>query len=96
MCSLEAHTPLLIWLFLAGAAIMAILSAKLNKHLLVPPPPPKHLWFRKKNHIKPSFLMKPDLYFDEAGCQWAWRFSVVATVTGMAFLVILYGLLACR
>ncbi|MFT5440430.1 MAG: hypothetical protein ACI9MJ_002302, partial [Alphaproteobacteria bacterium] len=26
MCSLQAHSPLLVWLFLAGAAAMAVLS----------------------------------------------------------------------
>lgn len=95
MCNLQAHSALLVWMFLSGAAVMAVLSAKLNKHLLVPPPPPKHFWFRKKNHIKPSFLMKPDLHFDEVGCQWAWRFTIVAAVTGVAFFIIMYGIVVC-
>lgn len=96
MCALEAHTTLLVWIFLCGAGAMAVLSRKLNDHLLVPPPPPKHIWFTKKNHIKPSYLMKPDLYFDRVGCQWAWRFTIVSAVSGLAFFVILYVITACK
>ena len=96
MCDLGEHSTILVWFFIAGAAAMAVLSRKLNEHLLEPPPPPKHIWFRKKNHIKPSFLMKPDLYFNSVGCQWAWRFTIVAAVTGLAFLLIMYLLLVSR
>jgi len=75
---------------------MAIISRILNDHLLVPPDPPKHIWFRKKNFIKPSYLLKPDLYFDELGCRLAWRFTIVTAVTGSSFLIILYLLLTCK
>jgi len=96
MCVLEPNIHVLIWIFLAGVCAMAVLSRKLNEHLLVPPPPPKHLWFRKKNHIKPSYLLKPDLYFDAIGCRWAWRFTLVAAFSGAAFLLTSYIVNVCR
>jgi hypothetical protein len=96
MCGLWEHSSVFVWVFLAGAAAMAVFSRILNDHLLVPPEPPKHMWLRKKNFIKPSYLMKPDLYFDESGCRIAWRFSIVAAVTGSAFLLIMFLLLACK
>mgnify|MGYP001490274892 FL=1 len=90
MCSLWEYSTTLVWIFLAGTAAMAIISRMLNDHLLVPPDPPKNLWFRKRNFIKPSYLMKPDLYFDEMGCRLAWRFTIVSAVSGFAFLLIIY------
>jgi hypothetical protein len=96
MCSLWEYSSVLVWIFLAGAAAMAIMSRILNDHLLVPPDPPKNIWFRKRNFVKPSYFMRPDLYFDELGCRLAWRFTIVAGVTGFAFLVILFLLLSCK
>ncbi|MBO37591.1 MAG: hypothetical protein CMM75_00225 [Rhodospirillaceae bacterium] len=96
MCSLWEHSTVFVWVFLASAAAMAIISRILNDHLLIPPDPSKHIWFRKKNFIKPSFLMKPDLHFDELGCRLAWRFTIVTAVTGASFLIIMYLLLACK
>jgi len=96
MCEmLEAQTSGFVWVFLIATLMMALLSRKLNEHLLVPPEPPKHIWFRKKNHIKPSYLMKPDLYFDETGCRWAWRFTVFAAIASGIFLLLLYRMFAC-
>lgn len=96
MCGIEAYSEFFIWMFLGGSACMAILSRKLNEHLLEQPPPPKHLWFRKKNHIKPSYLLKPDLYFDRLGQGWAWRYSLVTAVTLTAGIFSFYALFACR
>ncbi|MBD19866.1 MAG: hypothetical protein CMM37_02365 [Rhodospirillaceae bacterium] len=96
MCSLWEYSTTLVWIFLAGTAAMAIISRMLNDHLLVPPDPPKNLWFRKRNFIKPSYLMKPDLYFDEMGCRLAWRFTIISAVSGFAFLLIIYLLLNCE
>ena len=75
---------------------MAVISRMLNDHLLVPPDPPKNLWFRKRNFIKPSYLMKPDLYFDELGCRLAWRFTIVTGISGTTFLLILFLMLSCK
>ncbi|NKB22562.1 MAG: hypothetical protein GKS01_18910 [Alphaproteobacteria bacterium] len=96
MCGLWEHSTVLVWIFLAGAAAMAIISRVLNDHLLVPPDPPKNIWFRKRNFVKPSYFMKPDLYFDAFGCRLAWRFTIVATVTGSSFLLIMFLLLSCK
>ena len=96
MCSLWEYSTTLVWIFLAGTAAMAVISRMLNDHLLVPPDPPKNLWFRKRNFIKPSYLMKPDLYFDEMGCRLAWRFTIISAVSGFAFLLIIYLLLNCE
>jgi hypothetical protein len=96
MCGIEPYSSALLWMFVAGSVCMAVLARKLNEHLLVPPPPPKHLLFRKKNHIRPSYLMKPDVYFDAAGQPWAWRFTLVTAVTVTAGGLALYGMVACR
>lgn len=96
MCGIEPFAKILIWIFVVGSICMAVLSRKLNEHLLAPPPPPKHIWFRKKNHIKPSYLMKPDLYFDQAGQPWAWRFTLIAALTLATGLLSFYALLFCR
>ena len=96
MCGIEPYSHVLLWMFVAGALCMAVLARKLNDHLLVLPPPPKSLWFRKKNRIKPSYLMKPDLYFDAAGQPWAWRFTLVTAVTLAAGGLSLYAMTVCR
>ncbi len=96
MCGIEEYSKILIWMFLGGSACMAVLSRKLNEHLLEPPPPPKHMWFRKKNHIKPSYLLKPDLYFDKRGQGWAWRFTIVTAITLLAGILSFYAIFACR
>lgn len=96
MCGLAEYSSNLVWFFLLGALVMAVLSRKLNDHLLVAPKPDTSFLFRKKNRIKPTYLLKPDLYFDPKGCQWAWRFTLVAAFSGVAFLAIMYLLLVCR
>lgn len=96
MCELETLTKSLIWIFVAGSCCMAVLARKLTDHLLVAPPPPRHSWFRKKIHIKPSYLFKPDLYFDQPGQAWAWRMALVTAVTMAAGLVSFYVIFACR
>ena len=96
MCGIEPYSKILLWMFLAGALAMAVLSRKLNDHLLNPPPPAKSIWFRKKHHIKPSYLLKPDRYFDEAGQPWAWRFTLVTAVTVTAGVLALYAMSVCR
>lgn len=98
MCELEAFAKSLIWVFVAGSCCMAVLARKLTEHLLVAPPLPLplHNWFRKKIHIKPSYLLKPDLYFNQAGQPWAWRFTLVTAVTLGAGLLSFYVIFACR
>ena len=96
MCELEAFAKSLIWVFVAGSCCMAVLARKLTDHLLVAPPAPRHTWFRKKIHIKPSYMLKPDLYFDQAGQPWAWRFTVVAAVTFGAGFLSFYIIFTCR
>lgn len=96
MCGIAAHSSVLVWIFLAGTVCMAVLSRKLNDHLLVPPEPDKHILFRRKHFVKPHYLMKPDLYFDAAGQGLAWRVAVLAAVSFAVFLVLLYIMFACR
>ena len=96
MCGLAEYSTNLIWFFLSGSVVMAVLARKLNDHLLVAPKPDTSIIFRKKIHIKPTYFLKPDLYFDAKGCQWAWRFTLVASFSGAAFLAIMYLLLVCR
>ncbi|MBB42184.1 MAG: hypothetical protein CMM44_00310 [Rhodospirillaceae bacterium] len=96
MCGFEVYSKIFLWMFLGGSACMAIISRKLNDHLLKPPPPPKHLWFRKKNHIKPLYLLKPDLYFDKRGQGWAWRFTLVSALTLLMGIMSFYTIFACR
>ena len=96
MCELESFSKLLVWLFVAGSCCMAVMARKLTEHLLVTPPPPMHTWFRKKIHIKPSYLLKPDLYFDQIGQSWAWRMALVSAITLGAGLLSFYVVFACR
>ncbi|MEE8333302.1 MAG: hypothetical protein V3R85_05595 [Alphaproteobacteria bacterium] len=96
MCEIAAHSKLLVWLFLGGTVCMAVLSRKLNEYLLVPPEPEKHIWFRRKHFIKPSYLVKPDLYFTTAGQRLAWRVALLAAFSFVMLLALLYILLICR
>lgn len=96
MCDIAAYSKLLVWLFLGGTICMAVLSRKLNEHLLVPPKPEKHILFRRKHFIKPAYLIKPDLYFDEAGQRLAWRVALLTVFSFTTFLALLYIMLICR
>lgn len=96
MCGIEPYSGVLLWLFLAGSVCTAVLARKLNEHLLVPPPPPTHLLFRRKHHIRPHYLLKPDLYFDAAGQPWAWRFTLITAGTVAAGMLAFYAMTVCR
>ena len=96
MCEFADLSKAFIWIFVAGSCCMAVMARKLNEHLLVVPPPPWHTWFRKKIHIKATYLLKPDLYFDQAGQPWAWRMAVVSAFTLFAGLLSFYVIFACR
>jgi len=96
MCAIAAYSKLLVWLFLAGTVCMAVLSRKLNDHLLTPPEPDRSILFRRKHFIRPSYLIKPDLYFDRAGQGLAWRVALLAALSFAVFLALLYVMLVCR
>ena len=96
MCELAAHSKLLVWLFFGATVCMAVLSRKLNDHLLVPPEPDKSILFRRKHFIRPSFLLKPDLHFDAAGQGLAWRVALLTAFSFVLLVVLLYIMLACR
>ncbi len=96
MCDIAAYSKLLVWLFLGGTICMAVLSRKLNDYLLVPPEPDKHILFRRKHFIKPSYLVKPDLYFNAVGQRLAWRVALLAAFSFVLFLALLYIMLICR
>lgn len=91
MCGVEALPKLLIWLFLGCAIVLAIVSMKLNEHLLVIPPQPTgpfSILFRRKYHVKPSFFLDPEKHFDATGQAWAKTF-VRVLVVGVAVLIAL-------
>ncbi len=96
MCGIEPYARILLWMFLAGSICMAVLARKLTDHLLRSPPPPTSIWFRKKIHIKPSYLLKPEEHFDAAGQPWAWRFTLVTAVTIAAGVLAFYAMTVCR
>lgn len=96
MCEIAVHSKILVWLFLGGTICMAVLSRKLNDHLLEMPQPDKHMWFRRKHFIKPSYLIKPDIYFDAAGQGLAWRVALLTAFSFVVLLVLLYVMLICR
>jgi len=96
MCGIAAHSTLLVWLFLAGTVCMAVLSRKLNDHLLVPPVPDRNILFRRKHFIRPTQLLRPELHFDAAGQGLAWRVALLTAFSFAVLLVLLYIMLACR
>ena len=96
MCAIESYSTAIVVLFLAAAFCMAVLSRKLNDHLLVPPEPDKHIIFRRKHFVRPSFFLKPDQHFDRTGQQIAWRVTVLAAIAFAAFLAIVYVNAVCR
>ena len=78
MCEIDWLPKLLIWSFVACALALALVSRKLNGHLLVLPAQPSgpfSVFFRRKYHVKPSFLLDPAKHFDADGQRWARTFT---------------------
>lgn len=96
MCEIAVHSKLLVWLFFGATVCMAVLSRKLNDHLLVPPEPDKSILFRRKHFIRPSYLLKPDLYFDGIGQRLAWRVALLTALSFVLLLVLVYIMTVCR
>lgn len=95
MCEIEWLPKLLIWSFVGCALVLAIVSRKLNDHLLVAPQQPTgpfSIFLRRKYHVKPSFLFAPEKHFDTAGLPWARRFLWIL-VLGAVVLTALVALM---
>lgn len=78
MCEIDWLPKLLIWSFVGAAALLALVSRRLNDHLLVVPAEPAGPFaflFRRKYHVKPSMLFDPARHFDAEGQKWARRFG---------------------
>lgn len=89
MCESEWLTQLLIWSFVGCALGMAVVSRKLNDHLLVVPTQPTgpfSILFRRKYHVKPSFLFDPEKHFDAGGQPWV-KFFLRLLYAGSVLLV---------
>ena len=95
MCDNADLPSTLVWAFILSAVALAVLSRKLNGHLLeIPPQPtgPFAILLRRKYHVRLHFLFDPGKYFDEAGRKWVYRFNAVTiwclTVLGAIAYVI--------
>lgn len=98
MCENASLIPTLIWTFIGATVVLAILSRKLNDHLLVIPPQPTGpfaMLFRRKYHIRPRALLDPESHFDEAGLGWVKRFKLVVALALTCLLAIAYLIHAC-
>ena len=98
MCDIESLPKILVWTFIAGAMVLAVLSRKLNDHLLeIPPQPtgPFSILFRRKYHVRPRFLFDPERFFDAAGQRWVLRFNAVAIWCLAALAALAYLIVGC-
>lgn len=99
MCDIPQLTQILIWTFAGSTLVMALLSRKLNDHLLeIPPQPtgPFAILFRRRYHVRIRFFLAPEKYFDAAGLQWAKRFLAVTGWSVLMLAALGYVLYACR
>ncbi len=98
MCEIDSLPTLLVWTFVAGAVVLAVLSRKLNAHLLeIPPQPtgPFSILFRRKYHVRLRFLFDPESNFDADGQRWVLRFNAVAIWCLAALAALTYLIVAC-
>lgn len=98
MCENESLLTLLVWTFITGAMVLAVLSRKLNDHLLeIPPQPtgPFSIFFRRKYHVRPHFLFDPERFFDADGQRWVLRFNAVAIWCLAALAALAYLIFSC-
>lgn len=98
MCEIASLPTLLVWTFVAGAVIMAVLSRKLNAHLLeIPPQPtgPFSILFHRKYHVRLRFLFDPESHFDADGQRWVTRFNAVAIWCLSALAALTYLIVSC-
>ena len=80
MCDNPDLPSTLVWTFILSTVVLAVLSRKLNGHLLeIPPQPtgPFSILLRRRYHVRLRFLFDPGKYFDEAGRKWVYRFNAV-------------------
>ncbi len=81
MCDNADLPSTLVWTFILSTLALAILSRKLNEHLMeIPPQPtgPFAILLRRRYHVRLRFLFNPARYFDQRGQKWVYRFNVVA------------------
>ncbi len=98
MCDIPNLPTILVWTFIASAVVLAVLSRRLNGHLLeIPTQPtgPFSLLFRRRYHVRVHFFLAPKKYFDKAGQPWVKRFIAVTLWTILMLLALVYALNEC-
>lgn len=66
MCEISWMPKLLVWTFVGTTLVLALISRRLNGHLLLPPTSPTGPFaflLRRKYHVRPSFLFDPARHF---------------------------------
>jgi hypothetical protein len=98
MCDIDWLPKFLIWSFVAAALMLAMVSRKLNDHLLVTPTQPSgpfSFLFRRKYHVKPGMLFDPVRHFDADGQQWAKLFSRLMILSAGLMVLLIVVMRAC-
>lgn len=99
MCEIVWLPKALVWLFVVVALALAVVSRILNEHLLTLPQQPSGpfaVLFRRKYHVKLSYLRDPARHFDADGQRWVKRFVRLLGVAVLLFVLIVIVVQGCN
>ena len=98
MCEIAWLPKLLVWSFVVVALALALVSRKLNDHLLTPPEEyagPFAVFYRRKYHVRFSHLRDPRRHFDQAGQRWVRLFIRMVALAVALFVALGVAVQAC-
>ena len=98
MCEIVWLPKFLVWSFVAASLVLALVSRKLNDHLLIPPEAhsgPFAVFYRRKYHVKLAYLRDPARHFDAGGQRSAKLFVRLLVLTLALFVALAVTINRC-
>ena len=99
MCEILWLPKALVWSFVIAALALALVSRKLNDHLLTLPDQPSGpfaVLFRRKYHVRLSYLCAPARHFDAAGQRWVKLFVGLLAAAVLLFALLTITVQGCN
>ena len=99
MCEILWLPKALVWSFVVVALVLALVSRKLNDHLLTLPNQPSGpfaVLFRRKYHVKLAYLRDPTRHFDAAGQRWVKLFIRLLAAAIVLFVLLAVAVQGCN
>jgi hypothetical protein len=98
MCEIVWLPQALIWSFAIVSLALALVSRKLDGHLLILPTEPTGpfaILFRRKYHLRLSYLRDPARHFDATGQRWVRLFIRLLAIAAALFALIAVVIQGC-